>query len=484
MTPAELEIRLRRITNQLNLDELSYNHFFQFSKPTEDLLVPYRKFLRGKSSNLVLSHFLVPMKIVYLILKSILISLLRKSEERSWHSQESSRKDVLVVSHFTQAQRPGETDVHYGELLNRSDTNVFYLNSTRVPHRELVRFYPKSEQKNLIFMTKSLSLKSVLAIHERFLSTSMKLIWSSFSNSYDRIDKSLLIEAAIRQHARPTMANKFLEVRFTETVNLLNPARIIMTFEGHSHELVLINLIHSKFPEIEIAAYQHAPVVPEQYGLLRNLRLLSSRDQLFTSGELTYDFFRSLREDLQISVVGSRKHKEVTLNQSPIKRIKVLGASEGSVISITKFIQIFSRLSVEFPGFEFKVRIHPSVPESTVIRILKAQGVDRSLISHNSLLDDLLDSTYCIYQSSAVAIEGLAFGVTPLYFNELEGHGLNPLFFANFHQPIFRNVEEFIVFFSQVNSLSLNQHGLPTARLQEVAQAYFSKIENGFPKPS
>jgi hypothetical protein len=139
---------------------------------------------------------------------------------------------------------------------------------------------------------------------------------------------------------------------------------------------------------------------------------------------------------------------------------------------------------VEFPGLEFKVRIHPSVPESSVRRILKTQGFNRSLISRNSLLDDLVDSTYCIYQSSAVAIEGLAFGVTPLYFNEHESHGLNPLFFANFHQPIFRNVEGFIEFFSDLNALSLDQHGLPTVQLQETAEAYFSKIEDGFPKLS
>ena len=49
------------------------------------------------------------------------------------------------------------------------------------------------------------------------------------------------------------------------------------------------------------------------------------------------------------------------------------------------------------------------------------------ILSRNSLVEDLQLSGFCVYRSSAVAIQGLAEGVRPIHFSSTNGDGLDPL---------------------------------------------------------
>ena len=481
MNPTELGFRLRNLVEGNPHLDLTANTFLQLVKPTEELLLPYLKVLEGNKRRIIILLVLFFPRILINVFKSIAICFARYRENESWNSQRVFSRRWLFISHFTHAQRPHLPDVHYGKLLNRSESNVFYLNSTRIHHRALSTIFPQEERGNLVFMTKSLKMKKVLGIHASSFLISLKLLRLSFHRSYDYVDRWLLIAAGIHQHSRSTMANKFFENRISALIDQIKPSRVYLTFEGHAHEAVLIELIKRKFSHIEITPYQHAPVVPDQIGLLRNLSLLRVTDRVFTSGEITKDYFESFRNDILVTEVGSAKFKKI--DGLPVrKRIKVIGASEGNVLSLISFLNLFALLRKEFPAIDFSIRVHPSVPNSVVDLSLKSSMTDNSLISKLSLEDDLLGASYCIYQSSAVAIEGLIYGVTPLYFNQSGSQGLNPLYLASLHLPVFVNTGDFIDFFNGVLNLKLTNQGIGVDELNMISNRYFSEIGGGFPR--
>ena len=479
MTPSELEQRLNYLKGIFPHADLTPNTFLQLVKPTDELLLPYQQVFIASKIRMNISRISLFPRIMINVFKSVGISLIRRGELRSWRKHHVEPKGTLIVSHFTHAQQPSSVDAFFGDLLNRKVHNVFYLNSTRIEHDKLLDFYPKDERKNLIFMTKSLPLSRVMSLHIRYFVLSLILFKHSFHRTHDLINRWLLIETAVQQHSRATLANKFFEIRLTEMLKSIRPARVSLTFEGHAHEAVLIELIHKSFPEIEIVPYQHAPVVPEQFGILRNLRILNANDKVLTSGEITKEYFSAFRTDISILTAGSSKFKEPTDNVYVDDKIKVIGASEGTIQSLEVFIKLFNILAAKLPILDFKLRVHPAISERELRESLKRLHSDSTLISQNSLVQDLATSTYCIYRSSAVAIEGLAFGVTPLYFDQSRSQGLNPLYFANLHLPVFGAADELAEFFKGLSRLDSSAHGIDRVELQRISNQYFSEISSG-----
>ena len=83
-----------------------------------------------------------------------------------------------------------------------------------------------------------------------------------------------------------------------------------------------------------------------------------------------------------------------------------------------------------------------------------------------------------------MAIEGLAYGVTPLYFDQSRSQGLNPLYFANLHLPAFGSAEELVDFFRDVSTLNSTNQGVDPGQLQQISEGYFSKLVGKFPTNS
>lgn len=481
MTTSNLENRLKKIAFKFSDLDVTPNTFLQLVKPTQELLEPYEAYFSEKGPRILYSRLLFFPRILSNFINSILISISRMDELKSWKAHQVRTNTSLFISHYTNAQLPHENDAFFGELLDRTSNCTLYLNSTRLRHKKLLEVYGDESRSNLNFMTKSLNPGAVLLMHFQYFIVSMRFFASSFDSSLDERDKWLLIEAGIRQHSRATMANKFFEVRVSELIRQVQPKVIHFTFEGHSHEAVLINLIHKEFKHIVLAPYQHAPIVPEQFGLIRNIHRLGEIDRIYTSGGITQEYFMSFRSDIPIIVIGSSKFKALSQNPRHGDKVKVIGASEGTVQSLRDFIKLFASLTASQTNFDFYLRVHPAISEKELEITLQEEGGTGVQISRNTLIDDLSTSTYCIYRSSAVAIEGLAYGVTPIYFDQSRSQGLNPLYLANLHLPAFGSADELIDFFGDVSSLNTSNQGIDPEKLSRISEGYFSKLTGKFP---
>jgi hypothetical protein len=210
---------------------------------------------------------------------------------------------------------------------------------------------------------------------------------------------------------------------------------------------------------------------------MRNLLKLKTNDVVLTSGEITKDFFASLGLSATVRLLGSPKWQPLSQASKESYPTTVLGAAEGTVESLQNFSQLFQDLANTDLDLKLILRVHPALSAKETSGILsKLNFGERLVLSNQSLEQDLKESHFCIYRSSAVGIEGLRHGVFPLYFNPKGDQGLNPLHFAKLEMPVFRDLSDFKDLFSSIryvhSKVAWNQNKV----LLNIGASYYSKL--------
>ena len=122
--------------------------------------------------------------------------------------------------------------------------------------------------------------------------------------------------------------------------------------------------------------------------------------------------------------------------------------------------------------------MHPALSAKETSGILSRLNFgERLVLSNQSLEQDLKESHFCIYRSSAVGIEGLRHGVFPLYFNPNGDQGLNPLYFAKLEVPVFRDLSEFKDLFSSIPEVHSNVAWNQNEVLLNIGATYYTKLD-------
>ena len=146
--------------------------------------------------------------------------------------------------------------------------------------------------------------------------------------------------------------------------------------------------------------------------------------------------------------------------------------------SLESFSQLFQDLNALDLDLKLILRVHPALSIQESSKVLSRLEFGRTLVlSNRTLEEDLKESHFCIYRSSAVAIEGLRFGVFPLYFNPTGDQGLNPLFFAKLEVPVFRNLHEIGELFLNLRQMGSRATINQNEELRKIGATYYSKLD-------
>lgn len=476
--PQLLEYHLSETQKFLNLPGSLPNSYFRLVKPTEENLNIYKSLTETRRFSHIRLAFVAPILIFKEVLWSISIAVLYRAETHSWSLRSKSPCRKLFVSHFTHAQNPEMPDVFFGSLPTSAD-HIFYLNSTRIPRQRIESLFSgKKFRMKMTVTTKSLSIPETLKMQFMNLGIAFKMLSISVkARGIPNIQRQILVLASISQVSRSTCANQILLHRFQEVVRETKPSKVFITFEGHLYEHLLLTYLRENHPDIILCPYQHAPIVPAQYGLIRNLKQLSTKETIFCSGEATRSYIESLRPSISVVVLGSPKWRPSEFHVRRHDSITVIGAAEGTSGSLESMASLLANLSLIHKDFTFVIRPHPATEPKDSSRILSKYDSGSNLKFSLGKLDELLMiSHYCIYRSSAVAIEGLRFGTVPLFFNPSGDQGLNPLSIANLGNPAFTNSEELSKFFSDVTPLGPPIKEELFNNLRIVGESYFSKL--------
>jgi hypothetical protein len=405
------------------------NPFFYLTKPTEENMQKYLVSSPGSRVCLYFELFLVFPRILRNFMSSLAIATLKSSESRSWHVPEGVNARNLIISHYTHAQDPNESDIFFGKTTQDPQNFVFYLNSTRIDARVIQNIFYKANKRNLIVSTKSLSVIETIRLQNKQLHLSLLLLIKVLRGSQLGLkEKRLLITAAHFQHSRSTIANLVLESRLRDLLEVLRPKNLILTIEGHAHEALILELRNREFSQARLVGYQHAPIVPGQYSFYQVLERFNRKDLLLTCGKSTQAIINQALPDLHVKILGSPKFSQISISEKKFEKIFVLGAVEGSAESCNSFIRLFNILSKYSPQVAFTLRPHPAINKKLSKKLFRSLEISMNLqLSTKSLLDDLKEAHIVIFQSSAVGIQGLGHSVIPVHFDFSNLGLLNPL---------------------------------------------------------
>jgi len=434
--------QLRNVRNYLDNPFFLSNPFYRLTKPTPENLSKYRNYEKGSLRLRTKYNFLILIPIAFTQSAwNILLSILTPWEWFASQRLSNYNFEILGISQVTRANQRFENDPLYGEiprlLTKDKHLGMFYLNGTRKIGSDVRAALTKEKNQEVIVNSKTLSPVATTKLILKNFSAVLRLIFELKTNKLTTESELYLIsEGLIFQFRRATFANLILLQRLIEVLKYSSTQSIFFTIEGHAHEAMIIDLVKSRFPQIRIKAIQHAPIVPDQVGFFDNLLRLRKIDSVLCTGktmkEVTASFL--LNSDAackDVRIIGSSKSCSSIDQDNKLFKNKtqsMLILPEGTESSTIEFLDLFYYLANRHPRINFVFRTHPATRKSAKLKRQMAKILPvNAKFSQNSLIGDFEEAWYCIYRSSASAIEALPYGIIPIHFQSSIQFDLDPI---------------------------------------------------------
>jgi hypothetical protein len=466
------------------------NSLLNLSKPNPESLRIYNKH-NGKFVRVRILVGLVkvfPIMLIALMREVIRWTIFASHERKYWQKFELRKFENIFISHYTHGVPGRQPDPFFGEILSSNCINssvVVLLNHTRQSTKRVTGKLSAETSDSYFVVPKTLHLDNLLSTFKVQLIDSLTLLkYSCSSRELNNKQRLLLIDAAAHEFSRETFSIFVIVQYLKHLLSFGAIKRVVLTFEGHAFEGCITGMINNEFPNIKIALYQHAPVVPMQFGMFKALANFSENQTVLTTGSAIRDYLilRSGLEPSNIKEIGTPKRKPITLledlsvNQT-IREKSVLIAPEGTPGANKEMIELVKNLSLTLPDFTFVFRPHPvtKIPRRTISSLSSPEFVN-IVISNLNLDQDFLRTKFCVYRSSSVCIEGLAYGVVPLYFSRHFRAGLDPLAVTKLKHEEFMDTRELSIYLRN-QALNLSTSSYPSHQdMIRAYQAYYGTL--------
>jgi hypothetical protein len=421
------------------LDSLDYlvNSFLRISKATPEQMKKYKIINARFPRILTLVYSLIGIPVgIAKVIGYVVASVFFRYQYRIYNSKPLNA-EILFLSHAI------------GKNISKKDSDQFFA---RMPD-----YLNKKNKKISIVYTnhnifgyrnnnKLLSLKSegidrhlipkfLKPIeHFKYLTTvgslSFKCLKYGLKKSFQDPIKSLLsIKSAIFFYNRSTYSNYLVAQRLKEYCHKRTINSLIMTFEGHSYEQYVIQEIKKGNPNVNIILYQHSPIVSDHFGVEQFLRTNLEHLCILTTGTLYESNFQAISLIPEFLVIGSDKAYSNHTESKKDFKSQVLFAPEGTILATFNFLKLINYLSSNYGNFKYVLRLHPNLKKNILLTIWikKLNTKSNFSLSTESLYEDLMNSNFVFYRSSAVGIEALNSVAIPIFYGSSAQQGLNVL---------------------------------------------------------
>ena len=490
--PRKLSDTLFNLRGRFSSIDILANPYFQLVKPTPENLKKYRRI----NQNDKIQFLLTLLSFFTLILQNFTLNfahcLLYLSESRNLKRQNVTNSEWLIISHFTEAAYQNQHDLVLHTLpedlsLKQLSNSTFLLNHTKRQYRAICLWLQKTKPNPTILNPRTVSVFAFLTIFFTQTKLALQILWVALNDKgLQSVERTLMIEGAKYQTHRETLVNIMLGKNLTFLARKMDPRNVVFTFEGHAYEFYLKAILQNMCLPQKFYFYQHAPVVPAQFGLINMCLLMTENDQVLASGYCTKDFLQMhLSEATRPALIlGSPKYVSISRRPSAgilrnTSKSLILLAPESTEDSLFEFLALGKYLAPRLPQENFAIRFHPGAKITE--KDLKSFALNMSTnmhISKRELLDDLILSKICIFRSSAVGVEGLSLGVIPIHLGYLSNSELNPLHLCNSKYTGFTKFEEISAF---IQNKEYNLNAEVGTQLQEVNSnnhAYYAEFNS------
>ena len=429
-----LEIKLEKITLKLPIENILLNPFYRISKGTPEQLKQY-EILHGKCS-----YVIVPIRLLFSVLVAPLKFLLYVIFSIAYRNTSANfckailRSDVVFLSHALSGNlNQSPEDQFYGEqpsiIASKHKVSIVYTN----------HFRTKYKSKSNLLLRKTPNVQGLLIPkflspleNYQYLRTMLKLIHQSFralllSQDLNYKDKNILLLGISKTFSRATYSNYLLQVNILKVLTLSDCKSLVLTLEGHSYEDLLYKLIESKSLRVKCIYYQHSPIVLGHIGIKTFLKSIEKPLEILTTGPIYSTYLSNLAPHHKYSVVGSIKFLRNLKSKDEVVSQRILLTPEGTNLHAVEFTKLASTLSRALPNFKVVIRFHPNLIKGLKLSFLifKTKYQKNFSVSKSSLNEDLYESKYVVFRSSAVGVETLTRNSIPIFISDKEFENLN-----------------------------------------------------------
>lgn len=497
MVRKKQELNIALLARDLSLISEKYanwnivgNTFLKIGKPTTENLRPYILHNgRFKLVKLLISLTLFIPLLFGNTLREIVRAIYFKSEN-SLLKKESNSSDFLFLSHYTQAPQNYLEDNYFGSIpfqLNstKKRSAIFLLNHTRRKGSAINAEFDEGGPVIYYVNPKALKLQELIVYFKGQFPGTLHLLLGAIGRSQlDLRQRLLAADASIKQFSRPTFAAIILVANLERVLKQIEPKHVILTFEGHSFEVLASRMIHNKFPGIKVSLFQYAPIVKDQFGLIGTLRALGSSDIVLTTGPAVKNYFEKEVHEIagQIRILGSPKALKVPESEdynfnSMTKNSVCLFAPEASRDAFDEMLHLAYATSLALKEKKFILRLHPAFHFDKKKMFLAVSMFPSNLtLSSNTLEEDLRLSGFCVYRSTAVAIQGLIYGVRPIHFSSISGNGLDPLAITSLVHERLSQESELISYLEWASTTKASPVAPTLSEMRSTYEEYFHPL--------
>lgn len=343
-------------------------------------------------------------------------------EKKNFHLSKSQKNgsDVLILSNIISSSHANNSyDFYFGYLekfLNKKNIKTFTAlrNFTNVPSYKL----KKKLNKNKILLHDKTFISKELKIFFRILKEFLFINKSFDIPKIPYLKKKFLSFLSFRS----MVYNLRLRYQIKHLIKIISPKLIIIPFEGHAWERVIIKTIKDTNPNIKVAAYQFSITTKFQHALFRPLKKDYNPDIIFSSGSITKKKFQK-NYDCKVDILGSNKFIKLNVKKKKINN-NFLIVPEGFQNETELMLNFTISLSKIYKDYKFIFRVHPLIKTDKIH--YKIKNYKNIFISSHSLKNDLKLCTYVIFRGSATVFEAIKSGLKPIYLKTSE-FDINPL---------------------------------------------------------
>ena len=348
---------------------------------------------------------------IVILLRSILYwPSLIKAQERA------NMCDILLISHLTNISHlKNNEDFYLGNLDTACLSNGLRVHTVLINHCRATRGQVEKYQKtNLTVLSAYLSPVTELKLL-------LNLVIASFS--LPRVgDKQFHKCAKFAQFDHMALANSRIHEQVYNIILKIKPKALVHTFEGHGWERMVALSAHQMENPITVFGYHHAVLFPGPRAIDFIYGNGADPDNVLMGGPITETLFKkeSAYPSESISVLGSVKHVPVKTRQRNRNLSKCcLLVPEGDMNEVRLMVDSGIEVAKKLPKIKFILRLHPLLNlEKVIQKIPKIKTAPKNFVtSSHSLENDIKNSEWLLYRASSVVLNGMSYGLRPIYLN-------------------------------------------------------------------
>jgi len=379
-----------------------------------------------------------------------------------YYKKKYKKTDVLFFSHIINInQLNNKNDFYYGDI--QKQLKLFGFDS-----KIIIRNETSFASKNLFQKLKR--DKIILSDRTYFINELFYYLLSIFQflNFNVYIKKFKLKDKKINFFSFKSFAYIAYNLKLNFQINLFikkfRPKFIVITFEGHAWERLLIKNI--KKTKTKIIAYQFSSITKNHHGIFRSLGEEYDPDCIFTTGKRISSIFKK-KYKCKVRVVGSNKwiKNKTYINNNNNKCILIL--TEGHIADCIKLINFGIEISKLDEDLKLYLRIHPLIKNKHKINLDSYKNVE---ISNKSIEQDFYRSSYFIYTGTASAVQAAAYGLNPIYYGSKNNLNTNPLFEVLRDEFYVTDPKQFIKIIKKKNFKK-------NSRLRKYSREFFKRLK-------